>query len=147
LNNVQPNKNEPSTWQDSYFENAIRIIRKCKPAIPKAYKYIQIGNDKPISFLQKIYQYEKPRKHNIIDQYFIGGDQDNIKDLNNSNNMYGKTPKCIKCYNVVLKESDISIKSLVLSKYFTEKIYMDNLTALDKELNRYSFMPQKNRKN
>ena len=147
LNNVQPNKNEPSTWQDSYFENAIRIIRKCKPAIPKAYKYIQIGNDKPISFLQKIYQYEKPRKYNIIDQYFIGGDQDNIKDLNNSNNMYGKMPKCIKCYNVVLKESDISIKSLVLSKYFTEKIYMDNLTALDKELNRYSFMPQKNRKN
>jgi hypothetical protein len=147
LNNVQPNKNEPSTWQDSYFENAIRIIRKCKPAIPKAYKYIQIGNDKPISFLQKIYQYEKPRKHNIIDQYFISGSQDNKKELNNSNNMDGKIPKCIKCYNVVLKESDISIKSLVLSKYFTEKTYMDNLTALDKELNRYSFMPQKNRKN
>jgi hypothetical protein len=37
LNNVQPNKDDPSTWQDSYFENAIRIIRKDKPAIPKAY--------------------------------------------------------------------------------------------------------------
>jgi hypothetical protein len=147
LNNIPPNMNDSSTWQDSYFENAIRIIRKCKPAIPKAYKYIQIGNDKPISFLQKIYQYEKPRKHNIIDQYFISGSQDNKKELNNSNNMDGKIPKCIKCYNVVLKESDISIKSLVLSKYFTEKTYMDNLTALDKELNRYSFMPQKNRKN
>jgi hypothetical protein len=177
LNNIKPNKNDPSTWQDSYFENAIRIIRKCKPAIPKAYKYIQIGDDKPISFLQKIYQYEKPRQHNIIDQYPIGGAQypiggaqypiggaqypiggaqypiggaqypiggaqDNIKELNNSNSINSKTPKCIKCYNVVLKDSNVATKSLILSKYFTEKTYMDNLTALNKELNRYSFMPQ-----
>jgi len=196
LNNIQPNKNEPSTWQDSYFENAIRIILKYKPEIPKAYKYIQIGNDKAISFFQKVYQYEKQREHNIIDQYPIGkndqypigkndqypigkndqypiggvqypigkndqypiggvqypiggvqypiggvqypigkNDQDNKKELNNSN----ITPKCIKCYNVVLKESDITTKSLTFSKYFSERTYLDNLTALDKELHRYSF--------
>jgi hypothetical protein len=150
LNNVKPNKDDPSTWQDSYFDNAIRIILKYKPAIPKAYKYIQIGNSKPISFWQKVYQYEKPREHKIIDQYPIGGAQYPIggtEELYNSNNINSKTQKCIKCYNVVLKDSNVATKSLVLSKYFTEKTYMDNLTALEKELNRYSFMPQINNDN
>ena len=136
LNNVQPNKDEPSTWQDSYFENAIRIIRKCKPAIPKAYKYIQIGNDKPISFCQKVYQYEKPRVHKLIDQYPIGGD---AKELYNFN-IDKKTPKCVKCvkcYNVVLKDSDIATKCLFISKYYCEKTYLDNPTALEIELRKY----------
>ena len=155
LNNVQPNKDEPSTWQDSYFENAIRIIRKCKPAIPKAYKYIQIGNDIPISFCQKVYQYEKPREHNIIDQYPVGkNDQHTIgrdakypiggeaKELNNPNIMEKKTSKCVKCYNVVVLE-DITTKSLTLSKYYTEKTYLDNPTALEIELRKYSMHPIK----
>jgi hypothetical protein len=137
LNNIQPNKDEPSTWQDSYFENAIRIIRKCKPAIPKAYKYIQIGNDKPISFFQKVYQYEKPREHKIIDQYTVGGGD--AKELYNSN-MNKKTTKCVKCYNVVLKDSDVATKSLTLSKYYAEKTYLDNPTALDNELRKYSII-------
>jgi hypothetical protein len=137
LNNVQPNKNDPSTWQDSYFENAIRIIRKDKPAIPKAYKYIQIGNDKPISFCQKVYQYEKPREYKIIDQYPLG----DAKELNNSNIMKKKTPKCVKCYNVVLE--NIVTKSLALSKYYTEKTYLDNPTALEIELHKYSIHPLK----
>jgi hypothetical protein len=178
LNNVQPNKDDPSTWQDSYFENAIRIIRKFKPAIPKAYKYIQIGNDKPISFWQKVYQYEKPREHKIIDQYPIGGakypiggakypiggakypiggakypiggakypigknDQTEIEDIAINSNVTPPT-KCIKCYNVVIKDSDTSTKSLTLSKYFSPKIYMDNLTALDIELRKFSFIHPK----
>jgi hypothetical protein len=181
LNNVQPNKDDPSTWQDSYFENAIRIIRKDKPAIPKAYKYIQIGNDKPISFCQKVYEYEKPREHKLIDQYPIGdakypigkndqypigkndqypigdakypigkndqypiGDGD-AKELNNSN-IDKKTPKCVKCYNVVVLE-DITTKSLSLSKYYTEKTYLDNPTALEIELHKYSMYPLKPNKN
>lgn len=138
LNNVKPNKNDPSTWQDSYLENAIRIIRKCKPAIPKAYKYIQIGNDKPISFCQKVYQYEKPREHKLIEQYPNSSSQ----NLNNSNIMDSKTPKCIKCYNVVLKDSDVATKSIALTKYYSEKTYPDNPTALEKELRRYSMFPQ-----
>jgi hypothetical protein len=161
LNNVQPNKDEPSTWQDSYFENAIRIIRKCKPAIPKAYKYIQIGNDKPISFCQKVYQYEKPREHIIIDQYPIGGSDakypiggsdakypigdGDAKELNNSN-IDKKTPKCVKCYNVVVLE-DVATKSLSLSKYYTEKTYLDNPIALEIELRKYSMHPLKPYKN
>ena len=158
LNNVQPNKDEPSTWQDSYFENAIRIIRKDKPAIPKAYKYIQIGNDKPISFCQKVYEYEKQREHKLIDQYPIGdakypiGDGDakypigggDVKELNNSN-IDKKTPKCVKCYNVVLE--NIVTKSLALSKYYTEKTYLDNPTALEIELHKYSMHPIKPIKN
>jgi len=138
LNNVKPNKNDPSTWQDSYLENAIRIIRKCKPAIPKAYKYIQIGNDKPISFCQTLYQYEKPREHKLIKQYPNTGSQ----NLNNSNIMDTKTPKCIKCYNVVLKDSDVATKSIALTKYYSEKTYPDNPTALEQELRRYSMTPQ-----
>ena len=137
LNNIQPNKDDPSTWQDSYFENAIRIIRKDKPAIPKAYKYIQIGNDKPISFCQKVYKYEKPREHKLIDQYPIG----DKKNLYNSNIMKKKTPKCVKCYNVVLE--NIVTKSLTLSKYYTEKTYLDNPTALEIELHKYSMHPIK----
>jgi hypothetical protein len=137
LNNVQPNKDDPSTWQDSYFENAIRIIRKDKPAIPKAYKYIQIGNDKPISFCQKVYQYEKPREYKIIDQYPLG----DAKELYNSNIMKNKKPKCVKCYNVVLE--NIVTKSLALSKYYTEKTYLDNPTALEIELHKYSMHPIK----
>ncbi len=140
LNNVQPNKDDPSTWQDSYFENAIRIIRKCKPTIPKAYKYIQIGNDKPISFWQKLYQYEKSRKYKIIDQYPIGGD---AKELYNSNNIEKKIPKCVKCYNVVLQDSDIATKCLFLSKYYIEKTYLDNSTALEIKLCKYSIHPIK----
>jgi hypothetical protein len=145
LNNIKPNKDDPSTWQDSYFENAIRIIIKYKPAIPKAYKYIQIGNSKSISFWQKVYEYEKPRKHKIIDQYPIGkNDQYPIgdakypigggdaKELNNSN-IDKKTPKCVKCYNVVVLE-EVATKSLSLSKYYTEKTYLDNPTALEIEL-------------
>jgi hypothetical protein len=138
LNNVKPNKNDPSTWQDSYLENAIRVIRKCKPAIPKAYKYIQIGNDKPISFCQTLYQYEKPRVHKLIEQYPNTSSQ----NLNNSNIMDTKTPKCIKCYNVVLKDSDVATKSIALTKYYSEKTYPDNPTALEKELHRYSMTPQ-----
>jgi hypothetical protein len=147
LNNVQPNKDDPSTWQDSYFENAIRIIRKDKPAIPKAYKYIQIGNDKPISFCQKVYEYEKPREHIIIDQYPIGSESkypiSDSNELNNFNSSNRKTIKCVKCYNVVLKDSDVTTKSLSLSKYYTEKTYMDNLTALEIELHKYSMHPIK----
>ena len=70
-----------------------------------------------------------------------GGDANNKKELNNSNNMDRKIPKCVKCYNVVLQDSDIATKSLILSKYFSQKTYMDNHTALEKELHRYSFMP------
>jgi hypothetical protein len=150
LNNVQPNKDDPSTWQDSYFENAIRIIRKDKPAIPKAYKYIQIGNDKPISFCQKVYEYEKPRKHKLINQYPIGDAKYPIgggdaKELNNSN-IDNKTPKCVKCYNVVVLE-EVATKSLTLSKYYTEKTYLDNPTALEIELHKYSMYPLKPIKN
>jgi hypothetical protein len=174
LNNVKPNKDNPSTWQDSYFENAIRIILKYKPAIPKAYKYIQIGNSKPISFLQKVYQYEKPRKHKIIDQYPIGSEAkypigseakypigseakypigseakypiSESNELNNSNIMEKKTPKCVKCYNVVVLE-EVATKSLSLSKYYTEKTYLDNPTALEIELRKYSMYPLKPIKN
>jgi hypothetical protein len=53
-----------------------------------------------------------------------------------------KTPKCIKCYNVVLKDSDVATKSIALTKYYSEKTYPDNPTALEKELHRYSMTPQ-----
>ena len=138
LNNVQPDKNDPTTWQDSYFENAIRIIRKCKPAIPKAYKYVQIGNDKPVTFCQKVYQYETPRKYVLVDQYPQKKNAQNQSDQANtvdkSSNQETNTPKCVKCSNVVVNTSGISQKNILTTqKYFSEKTYMDNLTALDKE--------------
>ena len=106
-----------------------------------------IGNDIPISFCQKVYQYEKPREHNIIDQYPVGRDAKypiggEAKELNNPNIMEKKTSKCVKCYNVVVLE-DITTKSLTLSKYYTEKTYLDNPTALEIELRKYSMHPIK----
>jgi hypothetical protein len=137
LNNVQPDKNDPTTWQDSYFENAIRIIRKCKPAIPKAYKYVQIGNDKPVTFWQKVYQYETPRKYVLVDQYpqkNSKNSSDPANTVDKSSNQETNTPKCVKCSNVVVNTGGISQKNILTTqKYFSEKTYMDNLTALDKE--------------
>ena len=135
LNNVQPDKNNPSTWQDSYFENAIRIILKYKPEIPKAYKYIQIGNDKPFTFCQTLYQYEKPRKYVLINQYPM----EKIIKLNDPNTDSSIKPNCVKCSNVVVNESYITNNSISLNKkYFSERTYLDNLTRLDIELRKES---------
>lgn len=140
LNKVQPDKNDPTTWQDSYFENAIRIILKYKPAIPKAYKYIQIGNDKPVTFCQKVYQYEKQRKHKLINQYpnYPQGNKNKINDSNSDSNV---TPKCVKCSNVVVNQTEIKSKNVdILSKLFAKRIYLDNKTQLDIELRKESTM-------
>jgi len=180
LNNVQPDKNDPTTWQDSYFENAIRIILKYKPAIPKAYKYIQIGNDKPFTFCQKVYQNEIEKKHKLIDQYPIEqtknaqypieqtknaqypieqtknaqypiektknsqypnypqGNKNKINDANSDSNV---TPKCVKCSNVVVNQTEIKSKNVdILSKLFAKRIYLDNKTQLDIELRKESTM-------
>jgi hypothetical protein len=143
LNNVQPVKNDPTTWQDSYFENAIRVILKYKPQIPKAYKYVQIGNDRPFTFCQKVYQKEIQKKHKLIDQYPIGqtkNDQYPIDGDAKDNNSYtNKTPKCVKCYNVVIKESEITTKSLSLNtNYFSKRTYLNNPESLEIELRKES---------
>ena len=162
LNNVQPDKNDPTTWQDSYFENAIRIILKYKPEIPKAYKYVQIGNEKPFIFCQKVYQKEIQKKHKLIDQYPIGkndqypiGKNDqypnypqlNKNKMNDTNSESNVTPKCVKCSNVVVNQTEIKIKNVdMLSKLFAKRTYLDNMTQLDIELRKESsmFMPRKN---
>jgi hypothetical protein len=160
LNNVQPDKNDPTTWQDSYFENAIRIILKYKPQIPKAYKYVQIGNDKPFTFCQKVYQNEIQKKHKLIDQYPIEqtknakypieqtkNDQGSKNKMNDTNSDSNVTPKCVKCSNVVVNQTEIKSKNVeVLSKLFAKRIYLDNMTQLDIELRKESSMiiPKKN---
>jgi hypothetical protein len=160
LNNVQPDKNDPATWQDSYFENAIRIILKYKPQIPKAYKYVQIGNDKPFTFCQKVYQNEIQKKHKLIDQYPIEqtknakypieqtkNDQGNKNKMNDANSDSNVTPKCVKCSNVVVNQTEIKSKNVeVLSKLFAKRTYLDNMTQLDIELRKESsmVMPKKN---
>jgi hypothetical protein len=53
--------------------------------------------------------------------------------------MEKKTLKCVKCYNVVALE-EVATKSLTLSKYYTEKTYLDNPTALEIELHKYSMI-------
>jgi hypothetical protein len=157
LNNVQPDKNDLTTWQDSYFENAIRIILKYKPEIPKAYKYVQIGNDKPFIFCQKVYQNEKQKKHKFIDQYPIEqtkndqypigkndqypiGKNDQYPNypqrINNNSNL---TPKYVKCSNVVVNQTEIKSKNVsMLSKLFAKRTYLDNMTQLKIELRKES---------
>ena len=136
LNNTCPNKNDSSTWQDSYFENAIRIILKCKPAIPKAYKYIQIGKEKAVSFQQKEYQCEKSRKLIFINQY-PEYPQKGTTDMNDSNSVKCNIDeKFVKCFNVVVNPSEV--KDVGVRKPISVRSFEDNLTRLDRELRKES---------
>ncbi len=136
--------------QDSYFENAIRIILKYKPEIPKAYKYVQIGNNKPFTFCQKVYQKEIQKKHKLIDQYSIEqmkNDQGNKNKMNDTKSDPNVTPKCVKCSNVVVNQTEIKSKNVdMLSKHFVERTYLDNMSQLEIELRKESsmFMQRKN---
>ena len=69
-----------------------------------------------------------PQKKNAQNQ----SDQANTVDK--SSNQETNTPKCVKCSNVVVNTSGIYHKNILTTKkYFSEKTYMYNLTALDKE--------------
>lgn len=41
LDGVEPQHNDRSTWQDTYLENALRIILNLQPCVPPAFKYLQ----------------------------------------------------------------------------------------------------------
>ena len=67
--------------------------------------------------------------------------------MNDTNSESNVTPKCVKCSNVVVNQTEIKIKNVdMLSKLFAKRTYLDNMTQLDIELRKESsmFMPRKN---
>ena len=100
--------------------------------------------------MQKVYQYETPRKYVLVDQYNIEqtkNDRENKNKMNDANSASNVTPKCVKCSNVVVNQTEIKSKNIeVLSKHFAKRTYLDNMTQLEIELRKESsmVMPRKN---